>query len=465
MVAVPVLARAGDVIGVVVLHTEAPREFDDGVLNFLVHIASLVGGRDRERAALRGDAPAGGGADHPDAAEPGDRGGRPCARTSTTPSRAVPASCSARMPARSGASNRDADELVLAGSDPPDAPDERASGRAALLLELMRGDRAGRGGAEPTRRACSWRRSPRATSGSACSVASRRPRRSARRTRSCCARSRTRPRSGLKKAELIERLTAENIVKDMFEALAAGSIEAAEAKAAEARCDLSRPHVFLHAERGPGSARTGRPGRSWRRAARRGCGASTRARSSTPATTACGRSPRSRRRLRGASSGCGRACDELAREEGLVVGLQRRRPRPASARRRMREAADAARIGALARGRGRRGLVRAARRLPLPRPPRARRRAARPIPAGGRAADRLRRRRGAQLVETLERYLADALQRRGERARPVHPPEHGAPAARANRAASRASTCARKTCCRSSWRSSSRASTSRRGRD
>ena len=44
MVAVPVLARGGDVIGVVVLHTEAPREFDDGVLNFLVHVASLVAG-------------------------------------------------------------------------------------------------------------------------------------------------------------------------------------------------------------------------------------------------------------------------------------------------------------------------------------------------------------------------------------------------------------------------------------
>ena len=44
MVAVPILAKAGDVIGVVVLHTEAPREFDDDVLNFLVHTASLVAG-------------------------------------------------------------------------------------------------------------------------------------------------------------------------------------------------------------------------------------------------------------------------------------------------------------------------------------------------------------------------------------------------------------------------------------
>ena len=44
MVAVPILAKSGDVIGVVVLHTEAPREFDDDVLNFLVHTASLVAG-------------------------------------------------------------------------------------------------------------------------------------------------------------------------------------------------------------------------------------------------------------------------------------------------------------------------------------------------------------------------------------------------------------------------------------
>ena len=44
MVAVPILAKSGDVIGVVVLHTEAPREFEHDVLNFLVHTASLVAG-------------------------------------------------------------------------------------------------------------------------------------------------------------------------------------------------------------------------------------------------------------------------------------------------------------------------------------------------------------------------------------------------------------------------------------
>ena len=44
----------------------------------------------------------------------------------------------------------------------------------------------------------------------------------------------------------------------MFDALAAGSVEAAEAKAGEAGCDLSQPHVFVHVERAaqaPGAGR------------------------------------------------------------------------------------------------------------------------------------------------------------------------------------------------------------------
>jgi signal transduction protein with GAF and PtsI domain len=44
MVAVPILARAGDTIGVIVLHTRAPREFPDDTLKLLSHIASLISG-------------------------------------------------------------------------------------------------------------------------------------------------------------------------------------------------------------------------------------------------------------------------------------------------------------------------------------------------------------------------------------------------------------------------------------
>ena len=44
MVSVPVLARSGDVIGVINLHTEAPREFARDDLEFIEHTASLVAG-------------------------------------------------------------------------------------------------------------------------------------------------------------------------------------------------------------------------------------------------------------------------------------------------------------------------------------------------------------------------------------------------------------------------------------
>ncbi|HEV3053895.1 MAG TPA: GAF domain-containing protein, partial [Solirubrobacteraceae bacterium] len=44
MVAVPILSRANETIGVIVLHTEAPHEFEDDTVKLLVHIASLVSG-------------------------------------------------------------------------------------------------------------------------------------------------------------------------------------------------------------------------------------------------------------------------------------------------------------------------------------------------------------------------------------------------------------------------------------
>jgi len=56
MAAVPILSRAGDTIGVIVLHTRAPHEFGEETPNLLTHIASLVSGAienaqlyDRER--------------------------------------------------------------------------------------------------------------------------------------------------------------------------------------------------------------------------------------------------------------------------------------------------------------------------------------------------------------------------------------------------------------------------------
>jgi sugar diacid utilization regulator len=55
----------------------------------------------------------------------------------------------------------------------------------------------------------------------------------------------------IKKTELIERLTAENVTRDMFEALAAGSGPVAEARARAAGCDLTRPHVMVQVDAAP----------------------------------------------------------------------------------------------------------------------------------------------------------------------------------------------------------------------
>ena len=208
---------------------------------------------------------------------------------------------------------------------------------------------------------------------------------------------------GLKKAELIERLTAENIVKDMFEALAAGSVQTAEAKAGEARCDLSRRHVFLHVERAPAAQEAPWPElaarvqsrlrRLHRRAFFDARHDSLRALVPLPALD------------QGATEQLRLACDELGAELGVDIGVSDAERGAASARRRMREAADAARIArSLAAAGGavsyeRLGAYRYLVNLELDEAPRDR---------YGQAVSALidyDRDRNANLVDTLERYL------------------------------------------------------------
>jgi GAF domain-containing protein len=399
MVAVPVLARAGDVLGVVVLHTQAPREFDDGVLNFLVSTGSLVAGA-IENAKLY----------------EGTRRRVEALTTLTQLSQALAAvtlredlydavTRGARQLLGAEACqiwriDPDADELNLVGSDPPDGSAKPA--RAAQLMALMRGGRTGAvdddllvaplaAGAEQL--------------GLLCCTAHERAfdDEDAELLRAVAHQTAV----GLVKAELIERLTAENIVKDMFEALAAGSVDAAEAKAAEARCDLSRPHVFIHAVRAPS---TGEDDPGWPDVAARFEGRLRRlypraffdsrhdwVRAIAPLPTAAAAAVE---RLR-------QGCEELAREEGVIVGLSDVDRGPSSARRRMREAADAARIGrALVADGGAvpyegLGAYKYLVHLELDEAPHDHYR---------QSVEELieyDRRRGARLVETLERFLAD----------------------------------------------------------
>ena len=415
MVAVPILAKAGDVIGVAVLHTEAPREFDDEVLNLLVHTASLVAGaienaqlyeetRRRVQALTtltRLSQALAGVTLREDLYEAVTRGARELLRADACQIYRL---------------DVEADELALVGSDPPGAPSPATRpGGTGLLLDLIR-----RSGSPGRRRRVARELWPEADE-DAVLIAPLGGRDEQLGVLCCLAGDRQfsaedaellgavadQTAVGLKKAELIERLTAENIVKDMFDALAAGSAEAGEAKASEAHCDLGRPHVFLHIERAPRRAEDAGP---WPDLASR---LESRLRRLYPRAFFDSRHDRIRalaplpgrgdaevERLRA-------TCEPIARDEGIVLGLSDPDTGAASARRRMREAADAARIGrSLVAGGGavcyqQLGAYRYLVHLEADGAPRDRYR------DSVEALAEYDRRRGASLVETLERYLAD----------------------------------------------------------
>jgi sugar diacid utilization regulator len=209
------------------------------------------------------------------------------------------------------------------------------------------------------------------------------------------------------KAELIERLTAENIVRDLFEALVSGTMDVAEARARAAGCDLARRHVLLHVEPLQGH---GDP-RPWPAVAER---TEARLRRLIPgAVIDTGReSIRALLPLRadadaGDEERLERALGELAAAERVLVGLSSVRRGITEGRRSLREAADAAHIArALLRGGGAMsygdlGAYKYLVRLPLDEAPYDRH-----CEAVERLMDYDRRRR-SQLVATLEQYLRD----------------------------------------------------------
>ena len=407
MVAVPVLGRGGEVIGVIVLHTQAPREFDDDVVNFLVHTASLVAGA-IENAQLYGDAKR-----RVEALTTLTELSQDLAAVTLREELYETVSRGARALLRADLCqvwrlDREAQEPVLAASDPPEAreagPDEY---RSALMLELMRSERA-------RRRAAGGGGGRTAAGGAA-----RRRRRAARRGLLPDARARLRRRG--------RRAAARGGQPDRGGPQEGGADRAADRREhrqghvrgagrrarsppprrrpCEARCDLSRPHVFLHAERAPAlsdgppwpqlAARLeSRLRRLYRRAFFDARHDSLRALVPLPAAP-------------DAARGAARPpATTLAREHGLLIGLTAADRGAAGARRRMREAADAARIARSLTAEGgaisyeELGAYRYLVHLELDEAPHDR---------YGQAVQALieyDERRNAQLLETLERFLA-----------------------------------------------------------
>lgn len=235
MVAVPIPSRAGAVMGVIVLHTIAPREFDERTLNLLGHAAPLVAGA-IENAQLYDDAQrrvaalTALSALSQRIAAVEDRAG--LYRAASEGVRTLLSCDAARLYERDAATDR----LELVAADPPVAdPAARAAGAAELRATVAAGDER---------------------LGELAAVGARPfPQEAAELLRAVA----NQVAVALKKAELIERLTEESIVRDLFTALEQGRLEDADGRARRARCDLDRAHVYACVIRAPGATGTGPP--------------------------------------------------------------------------------------------------------------------------------------------------------------------------------------------------------------
>ncbi len=347
MVAVPILARSGDTIGVIVLHTEAPREFTEDTLKLLVHIASLVSGAienaqlyDRERRRVdaltrlsglaQEVAAAGDGAALGVAVTEGTRGllsaqvcqlyrldpggtGLQLLASSPEAAPATPSAAEPLLAALDGGGARAPAPALWPGLDVADllvTPLSAGGERIGLLCAgAAPGNRWGEEDTELLRAVAHLT-----------AVA-------------------------IKRAELIQRLTKANIVKELFEALAAGAGAYAAAKAADVRCDLTGPYLMVCAE--PAGGREQASG-EWRAAAEtlgRGLAelASRAAIEAGPGPVRAVLPLGTTRQQR--IEEVMRRCRELGQREGAAIGVSEPRDAPADATRAYREALDAATIG------------------------------------------------------------------------------------------------------------------------
>ena len=411
MVAVPILSRAGQTIGVIVLHTEAPREFTEDTLKLLVHIASLVSGAienaqlyDQQRRRVDALTSLSGLAQ--EVASAADAGGIGRAVTNGMRRLLGAEVCQVYRLDREGIA------LHLLSSSPEAAPEPQVLSTPELLLAAFDA------GASRPRARTLWPQlnvadllvTPLVSGGERLGLlcAGAPPRRPFTDEETEMARAIAHLAAiAIKRAELIEGLTNANIVKDLFEALAAGATTFATAKAAEVRCDLSKPYLMVCAE--PAAGRQAGSG-EWRAdaevlardlaelvprtAVESGPG---------PVRAVLSLGSRSPQRIEGLV----RACRELGRLRGAAVGLSELHDIPGDAARAYRQALDATMIGrALLGGGGAIGYAEVGAYRYLVH-----------IAAENAPHDRMRAavdklidydaKRRTSLLDTLERYLAE----------------------------------------------------------
>ncbi len=356
MVAVPMLSRSGATIGVIVLHTEAPREFGEETLKLLVHIASLVSGAienaqlyDEERRRVhaltnlsalgQAVAAATGAADL----------GATVARGARRLLQALVCQLY-RMEA-------DGSGLHLLTSDPELQRSPSPLSAAGLLLDAFDGQ-----GSHPPARTL-WPDLdvadllvvPLTAGGERLGLlcaGSPRGRRFSEEDLELARSIAHLAAVALKRADLIEHLTKANIVKDLFESLAAGAGTFAAVKATEVGCDLTAPYLIVCAEPAGELEQSSGEWRSAAEAIGRALGATV-----PGAAIEAGPGPvravlpigtRRAERVEEVLS----ACREEGRTHHAAIGVSEPREAPMQATHAYREAVDATTIGRALLGAG-----------------------------------------------------------------------------------------------------------------
>ena len=232
LLAVPIVGRGDVPIGAITAHTEAPREFDDDEVDFVVTAASLVGSaienaRVYEEARLRVS-------ELEQLAELAEAIARADALDDllATVARAARPLLAARGchvylldPAT--------EELVRRASSPEPGDARQTIGLAELGPELARGGRS-------TRLAV-----PLVANGELVGLLVADGSARVELGRAIASQVAV----GVKKVQVIEQLTEKNLIKDFFEELAGGRPRGdLEGRAARLGCDLDRPHLVLVAE-------------------------------------------------------------------------------------------------------------------------------------------------------------------------------------------------------------------------
>jgi GAF domain-containing protein len=232
LLAVPVFGRSAEVIGVITAHSQAPREFSDDEVDFLVTSASLVGSaienaRMYEEARLRV-------AELEQLTELAEAIARAdtleeLLQTVVTGARPLLAARACHVYLLDPGS----EELERVASDPEPGNVRPTLGLAELGPELARGGRSSRLAV------------PLIANGELIGLLVAEGSARVELGRAVASQGAV----GIKKVQVIEQLTEKNLIKDFFEELAGGRPRGdLEGRAARLGCNLEQPHVVLVAE-------------------------------------------------------------------------------------------------------------------------------------------------------------------------------------------------------------------------